>query len=144
MDSAGLRAILDLYRCLNERKSSLQLIEGEDGNVPRVLRHAGLESLIGTMRRRGLSRRHQFFLTLRALQRPQDDVERADVTPLEGHAVEGPPQRAQEGRRILLVRAEAAPQHEQSLIRSHNASTSTAGARSGFRRGSPALARKIS
>jgi anti-anti-sigma factor len=46
LDSAGLRAILDLYRCLNERGVSLHLIEGEEGNVPRVLRHAGLESLI--------------------------------------------------------------------------------------------------
>lgn len=46
MDSAGLRAILDLYRCLTERHVSLKLIEGEGGNVPRVLRHAGLESLI--------------------------------------------------------------------------------------------------
>jgi anti-anti-sigma factor len=46
MDSAGLRAILDLYRCLNDRNVSLRLIEGERGNVPHVLRHAGLESLI--------------------------------------------------------------------------------------------------
>jgi anti-anti-sigma factor len=46
MDSVGLRAVLDLYRCLNDRNVSLKLIEGEDGNVPRVLRHAGLESLI--------------------------------------------------------------------------------------------------
>jgi anti-anti-sigma factor len=46
MDSVGLRAILDLYRCLNERNVGLKLIEGDGGNVPRVLRHAGLESLI--------------------------------------------------------------------------------------------------
>jgi anti-anti-sigma factor len=46
LDSAGLRAILDLYRGLREREASLHLLEGECGNVPRVLRHAGLESLI--------------------------------------------------------------------------------------------------
>jgi anti-anti-sigma factor len=46
MDSAGLRAVLDLYRCLNDRNVSLRLIEGDRGNVAHVLRRAGLESLI--------------------------------------------------------------------------------------------------
>jgi len=46
LDSAGLRAILDVYRVLHERGVSLHLVEGEQGNVPRVLRNAGLEPLI--------------------------------------------------------------------------------------------------
>jgi anti-sigma B factor antagonist len=46
LDSAGLHVILDLYRRLREREVSLHLLDGSQGNVPRVLRHAGLESLI--------------------------------------------------------------------------------------------------
>jgi anti-anti-sigma factor len=49
LNSAGLRAILDLYRRLAAREAELRLIDSEMGNVSNVLRHAGLESLISEL-----------------------------------------------------------------------------------------------